>query len=425
MNRFKKFLNKKRVENHFKHSGEGVRLSGESSSSSPKPAATDRAAAADIAAQAALKRMQKNEPTKDASKRRIEMIAKRELEEERRKNEEQAPVERKSSNQEEKELDHSTAIARVLYTSELLGEDHIRSKQDLLEDIKQFLLEQISDSDDENDKIIAAVLMIYSLNKTQPKDTAIDIIGKYCQNILEHPGEEKYKSIRVGNKAFQEKVAPVVGGRTFLEAVGFTERTDNGEQFLTFTRATDTHLVEALGALRDGQAVPIKVARNLELFKLKEGQKPKAPKLTDDFYNLSTAELKAEQKNKELQVEKMLALRTKEMRLKDDQVSNYRYKYTLIRVRLPGNILMQGVFGCQEPFSAVRVFVASALSSALVASEFSLRDAAGQRVDDEGASLAQLSLAPAALLHLVFAENVADDVDIVAKEFADKICELE
>lgn len=122
---------------------------------------------------------------------------------------------------------------------------------------------------------------------------------------MEHPGEDKYKSIRLGNKAFQERVASVVGGRAFLEAVGFTEKSEGEDKFLVFTKPSDVHLVEALEALKDGQAVPIKVARNLEIFKLKEGQKPKAPKLADDFYNLSTAELKAEQRNKEMQVERV------------------------------------------------------------------------------------------------------------------------
>nr|pir protein H06H21.6 [imported] - Caenorhabditis elegans [Caenorhabditis elegans] len=126
-----------------------------------------------------------------------------------------------------------------------------------------------------------------------------------------------------------------------------------------------------------------------------------------------------------MQVERMLTLRTKEMRQKDEQMTNYRYKYTLIRVRLPGNLLMQGVFGCHEPFSAVRVFVASTLSDALSTSEFTLRDAASQLVEDESASLAQLSLAPAALLHVVFAENLSDYGQIVADEHIEIIQELE
>lgn len=182
MNSFKKFLNKKRVQNHFKKSGEGVRLSSGESSSQPSAHAgaaqggqIDRVAAADIAAQAAFKRMQKNEPQQNAGKRRIQMIAKRELEEERRQVEDLNISGTSSLQQPDREqhLEHSSAISRVLYTSELLGEHHIRSKADLLEDIKNFLSDQISEADDENDKVIAAVLMLYSLNKKHPKEVCV------------------------------------------------------------------------------------------------------------------------------------------------------------------------------------------------------------------------------------------------------------
>ncbi|EFO99040.1 CRE-UBXN-6 protein [Caenorhabditis remanei] len=440
MNRFKKFLNKQRIKNHFNNSGEGVRLSsGQPSSSQPTAVSgaaqggqIDRVAAADIAAQAALKRMQKNEPQQDASKRRIQMIAKRELEEERRQLEGLQVSDQANSSTssqpaevEEKELEHSSLISGVYYTSELLGEDHVRSKADLLEDIKNFLTEQISDSEDDNDKVIAAVLMIYSLNTTAVKELAIDTIYTVVNNILSQPTIPKYRTIRLSNKTYNEKIAAAVGGRKFMEAIGFVEKSNGEEQCLIFSKPNDDHLPEALDALRNGQGVPIKVARNLELFMLKEGQKPKAPALSADFYNLSPAEIKAEQKNKTLQVDRMLTLRTKDMKKKDETVSNYRYKYTLIRVRLPGNLLMQGVFGCYEPFSAVRQFVASVLSDSLAVSEFTLRDATGQSVEDETTNLAQLSLAPAALLHLTFSDNITGPEGIVADEYVELIRELD
>uniref|UniRef100_A0A8R1HWI5 UBX domain-containing protein n=2 Tax=Caenorhabditis japonica TaxID=281687 RepID=A0A8R1HWI5_CAEJA len=428
MQKFKNFLKKKKVQGHFMRSGEGVRL-GEPSSSSGAPAVPNR----DAAAAAALRRMEKNQPEKpeDASRRRIQMIAKRELEEDQRRKLEELtvsePRERaaRTEQEPEKELEHSSAISKVMYTSELIGEDHVALKVDLLKDIEHFLLEQVRTSEDDSDKVIAAVLMLYSLNVTNKKQLAIDTICKYCQNILENPEEDKFKKIRLSNKAFQDRVNSAIGGRSFLEAVGFTEQTEGDEQFLVFTRESDTHLVEALDALRNGEAVPIKVARNMELLKLKQGQKPKAPKLADEFYNLSAAELKSEQRAKEQQVEKMLTLRTKEMRQKDEQLTSYRYKYTLIRIRLPGNILLQGVFGCQEPFSAVRGFVAGALNPNFAAAEFNFHDGIGQVVDDESATLAQLSLAPAALLHIVLAENPADDELIVADEYVSMIQELE
>lgn len=434
MNKFRDFFNKKKANRNFRNSGPGVRLSGEPTSSQPPEASSgaklDRSAAADVAAAAALKRMQKNEPNQqDAHKKKIQMLVKRQREEEEmQKQMEGINVSSSSSSQppRDQEFEHSSAISRVLFSSELLGEHHVRSKPELLDDIKTFLNEQICEADDENDKIIAAVLMLYSLNKRDAKELAIKTITAYCQNILTHPGDPKFTSIRLTNKAFQERVAATIGGREFLEAVGFTYRRDGeGVEFLTFSRQDDAHLVEALSALNEGQAVPIKVARNRELFRLKEGQKPKAPKLSNDFYNLSTAELKAEQKNRENELEKLMTLRTKDMRMKDEQLTNYRYKYTLIRVRLPGNVMVQGVFGCYEPFSEVRLFVSSTLSASLAASEFNLKDAGQQLLDDESATLAQLGLAPAALLHLTFIGNAEFEDSIVADEYVEHIQELD
>ncbi|CAP30775.2 Protein CBR-UBXN-6 [Caenorhabditis briggsae] len=304
MNKFKKFFAKKRTENHFKHSGEGQKLSESSGASSSTSRVVDR----DVQAEAALRRLQKTEPPQDASKKRIQMMAKKQLEDERRQMEE-LKITEASRPPEPQELDHSQVISNILYYSELLGEEHARTKSELLEDIKTFLLEQVAEAEDESDKVIAAVLMLYSLNQREVKEKAIETICKLCQNILEHPGEEKYKTIRLTNEAILTRVINPVGGRAFLEAVGFMERTNSeGVPQMVFDRETDFHLIEALEALRNGQAVPIKVSRNLEVFKLKLGQEVKAPKVPDAFYNLSAAEIKAEQKNKSKEVESVCSI---------------------------------------------------------------------------------------------------------------------
>ncbi|ULT93775.1 hypothetical protein L3Y34_003337 [Caenorhabditis briggsae] len=421
MNKFKKFFAKKRTENHFKHSGEGQKLSESSGASSSTSRVVDR----DVQAEAALRRLQKTEPPQDASKKRIQMMAKKQLEDERRQMEE-LKITEASRPPEPQELDHSQVISNILYYSELLGEEHARTKSELLEDIKTFLLEQVAEAEDESDKVIAAVLMLYSLNQREVKEKAIETICKLCQNILEHPGEEKYKTIRLTNEAILTRVINPVGGRAFLEAVGFMERTNSeGVPQMVFDRETDFHLIEALEALRNGQAVPIKVSRNLEVFKLKLGQEVKAPKVPDAFYNLSAAEIKAEQKNKSKEVESMLTLRTKEMRQRDEKSSNNKYKYTAIRVRLPGNLAVQGVFNVFEPFSAVREFVASVLSDAVAASEFRLYDRIKQHVDDESVALVELGLVPSAYLHLTFLDNIDESTEILAPNHLERLHDLQ
>ncbi|CAB3405783.1 unnamed protein product [Caenorhabditis bovis] len=381
MNSFKKFLNRKKVQNHFKKSGEGTRLNSGESSSQPsivtgtsQGSQIDRQAAADIAAQAALKRMYKNETTQqDKSKKRIQMIAKRELEEERKKREELVTAEIQKVTIDEREFEHSSAIEQVFYTCELLGDDFVKPKSELMKDLQAFLSEQVETADEDEDRVIAAILMIHSLNKKSVKDIAIETISKYLQNILEHPDEEKYRSIRAGNKAFQERVASAVGGIELLKSVGFTEKENNGETFYVFTRGSDAHLCDALESLRNGQS--------------------------------------------------LFSLRTKEMRMRDEQLRNYKYKYTLIRIRCPGNLLIQGVFSTYEPFSAVREFVASILSDAASACEYSIADASNQILEDETQTLAQIGLAPAAVLHLKMSQVPEDS--IIAERHAHLIKPLE
>lgn len=39
----------------------------------------------------------------------------------------------------------------------------------------------------------------------------------YLTNVVEHPGEEKYQRIRLGNRAFAARVASVLGAVAFLK----------------------------------------------------------------------------------------------------------------------------------------------------------------------------------------------------------------
>lgn len=50
------------------------------------------------------------------------------------------------------------------------------------------------------------------------------LLSRYLDNILAHPGEEKYSKIRMSNKTFSEKVCSVEGAVLFLEAIGFQQK---------------------------------------------------------------------------------------------------------------------------------------------------------------------------------------------------------
>lgn len=50
---------------------------------------------------------------------------------------------------------------------------------------------------------------------------------------MSNPTEEKFRKIRISNKAYQERIHPIEGTKEFLEAAGFTI------QELPFNDATD------------------------------------------------------------------------------------------------------------------------------------------------------------------------------------------
>ena len=77
------------------------------------------------------------------------------------------------------------------------------------------------------EKISAALKTIKTLYPTFRNPgvarTALTTLKAYTLNIISNPGDQKYRSIRVENKAFQDRVAKVSGGINFLKAVGFQE----------------------------------------------------------------------------------------------------------------------------------------------------------------------------------------------------------
>ncbi len=61
---------------------------------------------------------------------------------------------------------------------------------------------------------------------------ALKTLIAYVKNIAENPGEEKFRSINLENKAFKSRVAPVVGGVGLLKAVGFVKDDAEGRYYL-------------------------------------------------------------------------------------------------------------------------------------------------------------------------------------------------
>lgn len=50
----------------------------------------------------------------------------------------------------------------------------------------------------------------------------LKLLGVFVKNVVENPGEEKFRSINTEGKAYKGKVKPFVGAKALLMAVGFS-----------------------------------------------------------------------------------------------------------------------------------------------------------------------------------------------------------
>lgn len=67
--------------------------------------------------------------------------------------------------------------------------------------------------------VLCPVKNYLNLYVTQAMETA----GKYVDNMVKNPTEEKFRSINVENAAFQRLVGSKPGGMNMMLALGFTE----------------------------------------------------------------------------------------------------------------------------------------------------------------------------------------------------------
>jgi hypothetical protein len=77
----------------------------------------------------------------------------------------------------------------------------------------------------------AAASLIYTACSDQTaRDVCIKTLRTYAGNVLK--GDPKFLRIKLGNAAFQARVASVLGATNFLEALGFGPSEEEGEAYL-------------------------------------------------------------------------------------------------------------------------------------------------------------------------------------------------
>ncbi|KAM7307320.1 UBX domain-containing protein 6 [Ixodes scapularis] len=338
------------------------------------------------AAAAALARLERShaQANPNWSASAIKAQARRELEQEQ----EQAARHEKTGRQETAQKAPKQQEQRtVLFSCPLLGPDVRLPLGELRDRIRQFLYDQL-----EEEPGLGACLLIHTCNPAAKVEAGVDTLCKYLTNIVDHPGEEKYRRIRLSNKILQERVLPLEGAAQFLEAAGF-EQTD--DCFVFPEDGDPEQLCVLRDALRTAEPVLPVLDRGLRVLTPAQGRSD--VQLPDEFFHLTPEELLREQEARTKEVEVRQMLRTKAMRERDERRDLSQYKYALVRIRLPCGLLVEGTFSVHERLAAVHAFLLDQLEERPPEGP-ELLSPGGQRLDQPDASLLQLGLVPSVVL---------------------------
>lgn len=300
-------------------------------------------------------------------------------------------------------------VEGVYYTCPLVGDD-VLPKDQMETRIHEYLLGQLGEVPE-----MASALMIYTLNKDREAvRLCVDTLCKYLDNIITNPGEDKYRRIRLHNKALQERVLKLQGAEEFIQAVGFNVQTlpfqDTSSEFYVLSEDKTTEdIINAKEFLQNAEPIRPELDRGMRIL---DGNRPglvlQHTDLPDEFFSISKEELKREQQIRREAVENLGMLRTKAMRERDEQRELRKYRFALIRVRFPDNTILQGTFRATEKLTALLDYVRASLDDDWI--PFSLSGPTGHRLAEEERTIAELQLAPAAIVTFTLDESVAADV---------------
>lgn len=301
------------------------------------------------------------------------------------------------------------SVSGVFFKCPMVG-PAVLNRADMENYIQDFLWGQLAEEPE-----MTSAMMIQTLNRDREKvKNAVGIISKYIDNIMAHPNDEKFRKIRINNKSFQEKVAPLNGVMEFLQALGFEQKQLPGPQEIDedYMVMDELHAIDLdrLQSLKDvlHAAEPIRPELDRNLKVIHPSVSTKHMEVPEEFYNIHAEDIKREHQMRQEAVERMGMLRTKEMREREQMRELRRYRFCLIRIRFPDGPLLQGTFRALEKFTAVREFVRECLENDWM--PFILSTQTGHRLTDDQLSIAELSLAPASIINFAWDPAIMLDV---------------
>ncbi|XP_060814029.1 UBX domain-containing protein 6 [Bombus pascuorum] len=368
--KIKSLFGKAKLDVKFMNAGKGHKLTESTSNDGSTSVVEPRKRVeptneAKVAGQAALARLEAKESNIkrfNTSYAAIKAQVKRELEQKKKaqQNAEKDYVQSEEKAENAVKDNSLLAVTNVYYRCPYLS-DEILSQDEWKVKIKEFLYEQLKE-----DKGVISCLIIQNCNSKKNRiDACVETLGKYLENIINNPEEEKYQKIRMQNRIFQDKVAAIEGALEFLNAAGFHQKkllnNDKEDDFLI--RNADNCDIEditmLLEALKTAQPIPLELDRNLQV--LLPMQANKRTELPSSFFNLTAEDIEKEQQLRTEAIERDQMFRTKAMRERDEKKRLRKYKFSLIRIKFPDNLILQGTFSVQESFQNVVDFVSENL----------------------------------------------------------------
>uniref|UniRef100_A0A5S6R2C5 UBX domain-containing protein n=1 Tax=Trichuris muris TaxID=70415 RepID=A0A5S6R2C5_TRIMR len=410
MDRIRELINKRKLEAKFQRAGKGHKLAAPSAAALPdrsNETASSTRGASDVrrlAAEAAMKRSEDDckRPQVSRTRRAVIEEARRQL----------AALSADDSRKEPAETDKAKTGAMasnfgIYFTCDLFGDDVFMPKKELVQAIEDHLRGCLAE-----EPLLISSLMVKSLNTFEQCENGVNILCRYLDNLINNPSEEKFRSIRMANKTFHDKVASLKGGVEFLVAVGFVRETKENGEFLSFPQALFDieHITLARDCLVSTERIAVKVYRNAKITKLSETDSlPIDDDLPVEFFQRTVQEVASEQRAMTENVEKITTLRTREMRERDESKSRTRFHYAIVRIRFPDDWILQGLFNSSERLSNVYDFVQHYIDAAFA--PFTLRVATGKPfdVDQTAMSLAELQLSPSCVLLFQLDESVVQN----------------
>lgn len=260
MSAIKKFFQKRKLDIKFKKAGGGHALNEEPKASRPSGSrgyqagqATSprgpgeearRAAEAALARQTSREKDRQADPTMAAKAR-----MRRELEAERKKQSEAEALAQRYRDPIEEVVQDGAPMAAILFKCPDIGE-MVLPKDEMEAYIHEFLLNQLAEEPE-----MSSALMIHTLNKDKEQvKVCVDTLCKYIDNIAVNPTEEKFRKVRLSNKAFKERVAALKGTEEFMQATGFQMKMlpfeDHEENFYVMEEETAKD-VERLKSIKE------------------------------------------------------------------------------------------------------------------------------------------------------------------------------